>query len=212
MPRYYFNMMEGRTKNVVRDIEGVALSDAAQARAEAIGLAQDISRHGFEKSTQAWRVVVTDESGGEILAIPLSEIRARKAARERGHGLGGRIAKLESRFGRPTIIWMIGAAVVAVIAEAAITATRPTDQGGGYQMASSATDDAVVAVRFQPDTSITEISRFLASYEATLAGGPRPGDLYSVRIGDTSLSQRELAKIATRMSHDKIVAFAAVTQ
>lgn len=213
MPRYYFNMMEGRTKNIVRDIEGVALSGAAQAREEAIGLAQDITSHGFTESTQTWRVVVTDESGGEVLTVPLSEIRARKATRERAHGIGTGIPKLESHFGSATIIWMIGLAVLGVIAEAAITSMRPGDQGG-YQMASSppATDAAVVAVRFQPDASIAEITRFLASYEATLAGGPHPGDLYRLRIGDTSLPQGELAKIASRMSQDRIVAFAAIAQ
>jgi hypothetical protein len=212
MPRYYFNMMEGRTKNIVRDIEGVALSGAAQAREEAIGLAQDITKHGFTESTRTWRVVVSDESGEEVLTVPLSEVRARKATRERARGIGNSIAKLESRFGRGVIIWMIGVAVLAVIAEAAISSMQAGDQGG-YQMASSPAGElAVVAVRFQPDTSIAEINRFLASYEATLTGGPRPGDLYRLRIGDTSLPQGELAKIASRMSQDSIVAFAAVAR
>ena len=62
MPRYFFNMMEGRSQNLVRDIDGILLADASKAREEAIGLAQDISSHGLAESMKSWTVVVTESA------------------------------------------------------------------------------------------------------------------------------------------------------
>src|SRR5260370_11654711 len=122
MPRYFFNIMEGHSQNLVRDIEGVLLSGAGEARKEAIGLAQDITRHGIHKPTQAWTVIVTDENGDEVLTVPLSGIPARKT--QASFGLGSRIAKLESSFGRDTIVWLIGAAVLAISVQTGVTAVH----------------------------------------------------------------------------------------
>src|ERR1700681_83564 len=70
MPRYFFNIMEGHSQNLVRDIEGALLSGAGEARKEALGLARDITRHGIQEPTQTWAVIVTDESGNEVLTVP----------------------------------------------------------------------------------------------------------------------------------------------
>lgn len=78
MPRFFFNMMEGRSQNLVRDIDGILLADTNKAREEAIGLAQDIASHGLAESMESWTVVVTDEGGAEVLTIALSEIGDRK--------------------------------------------------------------------------------------------------------------------------------------
>ena len=54
MPRYFFNMMEGGSQNLVRDIDGILLADASKAREEAIGLAQDITSHRLAESMKTW--------------------------------------------------------------------------------------------------------------------------------------------------------------
>lgn len=220
MPRYYFNMMEGHSQNLVRDIEGAVLADAGEARQEAVGLAQDITSHGLSESTKAWTVVVTDENGEEVMTVPLSEIRARKApaSHEGGHGIGRGMAKLESYFARGAIIWIMAAAAMAIIVQATVTRVRLAQQSGGYQTASaSISEDAanegpIVAIRFKPQASVADVTKFLEAYEASLAGGPRPGNLYRLRIGDTSLPQAELAKIAGRMAQEQVVEFAAAVQ
>jgi hypothetical protein len=209
MPRYFFNIMEGRSQNLVRDIEGVLLSGAGEARKEAIGLAQDITRHGIHEPTQAWTVIVTDENGDEVLTVPLSGIPARKT--QGSFGLAKRIAKLESSFGRDTIIWLIGAAVLAITVQTGVTAVHVA-QRGSYQTASAPTEGALVAVRFASQASMADVTKFLETYRASLAGGPRPGNLYRLRIGETTLPPAELAKIVGRMTQEKVVEFAAAVQ
>jgi hypothetical protein len=82
MPRYFFNIMEGHSQNLVRDIEGALLSGAGEARKEAVGLARDITRHGIHEPTQTWKVIVTDESGDEVF----KPHRQARIERRPGHG------------------------------------------------------------------------------------------------------------------------------
>jgi hypothetical protein len=206
MPRYFFNIMEGRSQNIVRDIEGALLSGVGEARKEAVGLAHDITRHGIHQPSQSWRVIVTDEKGGEVLTVPLSGIAARKAPG--WFGLGSRIAKLESSFGRGTIVWLIGAAVLAITVQTAVTAVHVARERGGYQTASAASEGTQVAVRFAAQASMAEVTAFLKAYEATLADGPRPGNLYRLRISETTLPQAERTKIVSRMAREKIIELA----
>jgi hypothetical protein len=210
MPRYFFNIAEGHSHNLVRDTEGALLAGVQEARSEAIGLARDITRHGIHEPTQTWAVIVSNESGDEVLRVPLSGIAARKT---RGaFDLGNRIAKLKSVFGRRTIAWLIGAAVLAICVQTAIMTMRPAQQHGGYQTASAPAQGSFVAVRFAPQASMAEISKFLDTYAASVTGGPRPGNLLRLRIGDTTLPPAELAKILRRMTQEKVVEFAAAAQ
>lgn len=75
MPEYYFHLLEESNQNLVRDSDGITLSDAAEARKEAIGLARDIVDHGLHKPT--WQVVVTDANAVVVFAVPLSGIHPR---------------------------------------------------------------------------------------------------------------------------------------
>jgi hypothetical protein len=210
MPRYFFNIMEGHSQNLVRDIEGALLSGAGEARKEAVGLARDITRHGIHEPGQTWNVIVTDESGDEVVTVPLSGNSARKM--QGAFDLGNRIAKLESSFGRGTVVWLIGAAALAITVQTAITTVRVAHQSGGYQTASATTEGALVAVRFAGQASMADITKFLDAYGASMAGGPQPGNLYRLRIGDATVPQSELVKIVGRMAQEKVVEFAAAVQ
>jgi hypothetical protein len=210
MPRYFFNIMEGHSQKLVRDIEGALLSGASEARKEALGLARDITRHGIHEPTQTWTVIVTDEQGDEVLTVPLSGNPARRA-----HGafdLGHRMAKFESSFGRSTVVWLMGAAVLAITVQTAMTTFRDARQAGSYQTASAPAEGTLVAVRFASQASMADIGKFLDDYHASLAGGPQPGNLYRLRVGDTTLPQEELAGIVGRMGQEKVVEFAAAVQ
>jgi len=68
MPRYYFNIMDGRP---VVDRHGVELPDAAAARKEATRYAIDLvrSRSGVAVGNEVENVVVTDEHGAEVLTV-----------------------------------------------------------------------------------------------------------------------------------------------
>lgn len=210
MPRYFFNIMEGHSQNLVRDIEGALLSGAGEARKEAIGLARDITQHGIHEPTQTWKVIVTDESGDEVFTVPLSGNSARKTPA--AFDLGTHIARLESSVGRGTVVWLIGAAVLAITVQTAVTTVRVARESGGYETASAPAEGALVAVRFAGQASMADITKFLDAYGASLAGGPQPGNLFRLRIRDTTLPQAELAKIVGRMAQEKVIEFAAAVQ
>jgi hypothetical protein len=210
MPRYFFNIMEGRSQNIVRDIEGALLPGAGEARKEAIGLARDITRHGIHEPTQTWTVIVTDEKGGEVLTVPLSGIAARKTPGS--FDLGNRLARLESSFGRGTIVWLIGAAVLAIAVQSTVKAVHVAREPGNYQTASAATEGTLVAVRFTAQASMADVTEFLKTYQATLADGPRPGNLYRLRVGETTLPLPERAQIVRRMAQEKVVEFVAAVE
>jgi Domain of unknown function (DUF6894) len=210
MPRYFFNIMEGHSQNLVRDIEGALLSGAGEARKEAVGLARDITRHGIHEPAQTWKVIVTDESGDEVFTVPLS---GNSALKNQGtFDLANRLARIESSVGRGTVVWLIGAAVLAITVQTAVTTVRVARESGGYQTASAAAEGTLVAVRFAGQASMADITKFLDAYGASLAGGPQPGNLYRLRIGDTTLPQAELAKLVSRMTQEKVVEFAAAVQ
>jgi Domain of unknown function (DUF6894) len=205
VPRYFFNMVDGSSRNLVKDSDGAEFLDLNEARKEAVGLARDVARHGFQGSA-IWQVVVTDESGREVLTIPLSEIRAPRIWLD----LGRTIAHLGARFGTRAFVWLVVVAVLAVIVLAAIAPFRGREQGATYRTASAPTEEAVVAVRFVADAHAADITEFLETYRASVVGGPRPGGFYRLSLTDKALPQEELAKTVGRMTREKIVEFAAI--
>src|ERR1700709_267303 len=112
-------MVDGRSENLVKDSEGTVFVDVREARKEAVGLARDVARHGFHRSSQAWQIVVTDESGIEVLTIPLSEGRAGKL--RAWFDLGGHLTNVQPGFGTRLLVWLTVAAVLTIILQAAFT-------------------------------------------------------------------------------------------
>ena len=207
MPRYFFNMVDGSSRNLVKDSDGAEFPDLNEARKEALGLARDVARHGFQGSA-IWQVVVTDESGREVLTIPLSEIRVPRISA--WLDLGRTIAHLEARFGTRSFVWLVLVAALTLIALAALTPFRGREQSATYSTASAPSEGAVVAVRFVADAHAADITEFLETYRASLVGGPRPGGFYRLSLADRALPQDELAKTVGRMTQEKIVEFAAI--
>jgi hypothetical protein len=75
MPRYYFNIMDGRP---VVDREGRDLPDAAAARREATRYAVDLVRRRsvLSSRSEVENVVVTDEHGAEVLTVTFPKAAA----------------------------------------------------------------------------------------------------------------------------------------
>jgi uncharacterized protein DUF6894 len=207
VPRYFFNIVDGYSENLVKDSEGAVFPDVDGARKEAIGLARDVARHGFHRST-VWQVVVTDEKGREALTVPLSEVRAGKIGSWRD--LRGHLVNLESPLGARAFLWLLAAAVLTLIVLAALTTFRVGEKSANYRTASAPTDGAIVAVRFVADARAADITEFLDAYKASLVGGPRPGGFYRLSIADKTLPPDELARIVEQMTREKIVEFAAI--
>lgn len=211
VPRYFFNVVEGHSKNLVRDSEGTALSDLNEARKEAVGWARDFAKHDFHRPIQTWRVVVTGENGDEVLTVPLSEVRPSKMIRA-WFGLVDHIAKFESSFGPRILLWLLAAAILAIVVQAAIKTVSVSEKGNSYQTASAPVENTIVAVRFVAQASLADITEFLGAYKASIVEGPRPGGFYSIRIADTGSSHDQLTIIVGRIAQEKVVEFAAVVE
>jgi len=209
MARYFLNVVDEVSKNVVKDVEGCEFSCVHEARKEAIGYARDVAKHGFRALNETWVVVVTNESGTELFKIPLSASRARARA---WFDLRQRPARLEAIYGQHTLALLLMATLILIIVHTAVNKRTITKDGGAYQTASTPIVSSIIAVRFAPQASALEIARFLDAYDAAVVGGPRPGGFFHLRIGDATLSQEELLKIVSRMAQEKAIEFAAMMQ
>jgi Domain of unknown function (DUF6894) len=219
MPRYFFHMVEGDGRELVRDSQGLVLSGPAHARKEAVGLARDITSHGLTGSLQTWKITVTDENGNQVLLVPLSEISAASIwTRFEPAWLLGRLKSIFSL--RPPSARFTAAAGLGIVMQAALMIlVMITNPGGNYHTASAPTGDAVVAVRFARDASAEAIAEFVAKYNGSIIDRPQPGGFYRLRItalsspaGNAAPPQEELAAIVSRMKGEKIVELAAAVE
>jgi len=86
----------------------------------------------------------------------------------------------------------------------------------GYQTASAPTADpgagAFALIRFAPQASSEDITRFLESNKLSIAAGPMAGGLYKVRVAVTGIPKGELARIVKKLQEDKAVSFIATAE
>ncbi len=70
MPRFYFHIHDGKS---VLDRRGTQYRDLSEAREAAAMLARDMARLslGLTGRVPSGRVVVADESGNEVAAVPI---------------------------------------------------------------------------------------------------------------------------------------------
>jgi hypothetical protein len=116
MPEYYLHLLEQSGEILVTDSDGITLSDAAEARREAIGLARDIVGHGLHKPT--WQVVVTDVNAGVVFAVPLSGIHPHKM--KAMLALARRISTYEPKLRSHIFTLLLTAAMCVMIVQATL--------------------------------------------------------------------------------------------
>jgi hypothetical protein len=133
MPEYYFHLREESGQNLVRDSDGMILSDAAEARKEATGLARDIVDHGLHKPT--WQVVVTDANAVVVLAVPLSEIRPHKM--KATLALARRVSTYEPQLRSHIFTLLLTAAMCVMIVQATRLISISRDRAELYWVAST---------------------------------------------------------------------------
>jgi hypothetical protein len=73
-------------------------------------------------------------------------------------------------------------------------------------------DNAFVAIRFNPQASAADITKFLADNKASIVGGPGSGGMFKLRVSEKSMSDSELSAVAKRMSAHPVVGFAAASR
>src|SRR5262249_52119595 len=139
-------------------------------------------------------------------------------------GLGGWLADLLTP---RALAFAAGAAVVVIMLQAGVIAELAlrdrTDTGSSFETASAppaATRGFDIGsfglVRFGPQASIADISRFLDSRDAAIVDGPRPGGaggMYRVRIARTYVGKDQLERLVKEFqSASNLVSVAVPTE
>jgi len=89
------------------------------------------------------------------------------------------------------------------------TASAPTPATRGFEIGSFA------LVRFAPQASIADISRFLDSRDAVIVDGPRPGGpggMYRVRVARSYVSKDELDRVVKEFQSSNLVTMVVPTE
>lgn len=133
MPEYYLHLLEESGEILVRDSDGIILSDAAEARKEAIGLARDIVGHGLHKPT--WQVVVTDANAVVVLAVPVSGIHPHKM--KATLDLARRISTYEPKLRSHIFTLLLTAAMFVMIVQATLLIRISRDWADRYRVGST---------------------------------------------------------------------------
>ena len=140
---------------------------------------------------------------------------ARKAARS--FNLGARVSEWFASLTPRTLALSASVAVLAILLQAGFIADIVLkDRSAEYGTASAPTTDPGVGeftlIRFAPQASADDITKFLAANKLQVAAGPVAGGFYRVRVADTKLPKEELGRIVKKLQDDKVVSFIATVQ
>ena len=131
--------------------------------------------------------------------------------------LSGRISEFFAGLRPRTLALAGGAAALAILVQAGFIAGVILNETktGGYQTASAPTTapeaGSFALIRFAPQASADDITKFLETNKLSIAGGPMAGGLYKVRVAVTGIPKAELARIVKKLQEDKVVGFIATT-
>jgi anti-sigma-K factor RskA len=126
--------------------------------------------------------------------------------------LGAWLTDFVTSFQPRTLAYGATAAALAIVLQAGILAgvfvkeSRPGFIGASLTVND---DGASVAVRFKPEASVADISKFLSDNKAVIVGGPVAGGMFKLRLTAGSPSDTELSGIVKAMSASPVVALAA---
>jgi hypothetical protein len=145
-------------------------------------------------------------------------IDAEPARRQAGSfNLGGRVSEFFASLSPRTLAWSASAAAIAILLQAGLLADIALKETKtGYQTASAPSTDpgvgAFTLIRFAPQASSDDITKFLEANKLSIAAGPMAGGLYKVRVAVTGIPKGELANLVKKLQADKVVGFIATTE
>ena len=131
---------------------------------------------------------------------------------------GARIAEFFANLTPRTLAWSATAAAIAILLQAGLIASIVIKEksADSYETASAPSTNpdvgAFTIIRFAPQASSDDITKFLEANKLQIAAGPMSGGLYKVRVAVTGLPKAELAQVVKKLQEDKIVSFIATTE
>jgi hypothetical protein len=102
-----------------------------------------------------------------------------------------------------------------LVQAAVIAAVVVKEQGSpsGPGLASAPSEGPYAVVRFVPQATADDITKFLGAYKASIVEGPLNGQLYRIRLSETKLPKAEVDEIVRQMqSESKVVNFIAANE
>jgi hypothetical protein len=132
--------------------------------------------------------------------------------------LGARIRHFFAAPSPRTVAWSAAAAALAIVLQAGVIGVvlLKENNAGGYETASAPSaisgEGTYALIRFQPQASAADITRFLDANKFSIAEGPLPGGLFRVRIAPTKLAKVDRERLITTLQTDQVVSFVAATQ
>jgi anti-sigma factor RsiW len=132
--------------------------------------------------------------------------------------LGERISEFFASLSPRTLAWSASAAALAILLQAGFLAgiVLKEHATGGYETASTTSpashEGSFALIRFQPQASASDVTKFLEANKMVIAGGPSAGGLYRVRIADSKLAKEERDGLVKKLQGDKVISFIATTE
>jgi hypothetical protein len=131
--------------------------------------------------------------------------------------LAGRISEFFANLSPRTLAWSASAAAIAILLQAGLLVDVALKETiSGYESASAPSTDpgsgAFTLIRFAPQASSDDITKFLEENKLSIAAGPMAGGLYKVRVAVTGIPKGELARIVKKLKEDKVVDFIATAE
>ena len=126
--------------------------------------------------------------------------------------LGAWLTEFVASFQPRTLAYGAMAAALAIVLQAGLLAGMFAKDGGtGFTTASAPENakGAFVAVRFNPQASAADITKFLTDNKASLVGGPAAGGLFKLRMSDSAMSEDQLSTVVKNISANPVIGFAA---
>ncbi|MEA2979396.1 MAG: hypothetical protein QOF09_1219 [Alphaproteobacteria bacterium] len=131
--------------------------------------------------------------------------------------IGAWLTDFVAGFQPRTLAYGATAAALAIVLQAGILTGVLVKEGSNGAGNVSVTEmsfpqnaeGALVAVRFNPQASAADITKFLTDNKASLAGGPAAGGLFKLRVSDSAMSEDQLSAVVKNISANPVVGFAA---
>jgi anti-sigma factor RsiW len=133
-------------------------------------------------------------------------------------GFGARFGEFFSGLAPRTLAWSAAVAIVAIVLQAGFIADMVVRDKGpsGYQTASvpgaAQGEGSYALIRFQPQASAADVTKFLETNKLSLAGGPTAGGLYKVQLAPAALAKDQRAALIKKLQDDKVVGFIAASE
>lgn len=132
-------------------------------------------------------------------------------------GIAARVSDFIASLSPRTLAWSGAAAAFAILLQAGvITGVLLSERGGQGRYDTVAAPQGAptevgtfALVRFAPQASAADVTKFLEDRKASIVSGPAAGGLYRVRVAATVVAQDEAARLVKQLQDDKIIGFAA---